>query len=120
MRAARSEFMFRPLPRFENDVAGGGLRAALTLPSGVDDEVMPAVMAEVADIERGDIVGGARGASVDGGEFMLVGCCGGSGGSKGSVMARSVVDEAEQVKEVEEAAKRGGGAGRQERDRLKA
>lgn len=53
--AAISGLSDPPLP----NVLGGGLLAALTFPSGVDDEVIPAVVAE-ADMERGDSGGGAR------------------------------------------------------------
>jgi len=50
MRAWISDETFRPLPRFEN--VGGGRRAALRGPSGVEDEVIP-VMTPGVDNERG-------------------------------------------------------------------
>jgi hypothetical protein len=90
MRAARSEFMFNPLPRFWKVDGGGGLRAALTGPSGVEEDVMLTVKAAEDERERGDRVGGARGASVEGDEAVLVGDFGGSEGSKGSVILTRV------------------------------
>jgi hypothetical protein len=87
MRAARSAFMLIALPLFWYDVAGGGLRAALMFPRGVEDGVMFAVVVAVTGPGREAKDGGARGVSMAVAEAMSAGDEGESGGSIESAIA---------------------------------
>lgn len=78
--------MLSPLPRFWNEVAGGGLRAALMFPRGVEEVVMLAVGAAAPGADRG---GDSEGAAA--GDEESVGAVGDWGGSEGSAMIARVV-----------------------------
>jgi hypothetical protein len=69
MRACISEETFKPLPLFEKVGVGSGLLAALRVPKGVEEGVIPATMADV-DNERGERVGGCSGTSAAGREAI--------------------------------------------------
>jgi len=63
IRAAISALTFNPLPLLEKVGWFGGLRAALMVPRGVEDAVMPAVVGVTlgpVDKERGESRGGSR------------------------------------------------------------
>ncbi len=72
-------------------MGGGGLRAALRGPRGVEEAVILAVKGTAEeDTERGDRVGEERDAAVEGEEAMLEVDSEDSVGSKGSVMLTRV------------------------------
>jgi ribosomal protein L19 len=78
-------------------VAGDGLLAALMFPSGVEEDVIPAVMTAEDDTERGDRLGGARGASVEGAEVMVVGDSEDSEEFEGSVILTRLRGERKKI-----------------------
>jgi hypothetical protein len=69
IRACISDDTFRPLPLFENVGVGNGLLAALRVPRGVEEGVIPDTMADV-DNDRGERAGGSSGASAAGSEAI--------------------------------------------------
>ena len=81
----------RPLPRLEMVEAfgGRGFLAALTLPRGVEDLVMPAVVVPDVDIERTPGRGGSSDEAVKGDALGLSGAAGGEGESSGASESNS-------------------------------
>jgi hypothetical protein len=103
---------------------GRGFRAALTLPKGVEDLVMPAVVAPDVDIERTPGRGGSSDDDVKGDALGLSGAAGGEGESSGASESNSSSgDDAMAggpvVQAMEECGLRFGGAARDRGNRVR-